>query len=68
MTIDSWLAQQGMTETEFAKAIGCTQAAVNRYRNGRVPNVQTMRRIVKATSGQVQPNDFYALTIEEVAA
>ncbi len=44
----------------FAKKIGVNRDTLYRYRIGtKMPSRQTMRRIVEATGGLVQPNDFY---------
>lgn len=62
MKLDDYLRQNNLTEQAFADLIGTSQATVNRYRNGRIPEPEAMERIVKATTGAVQPNDFYQLS------
>lgn len=59
MKLDEYLRINNLTEQAFALLIGTSQATVNRYRNGRIPEPDAMDRIVKATSGAVTPNDFY---------
>lgn len=54
MNLDEWLKKADLTETAFAKRIGLTQAAVNRYRRGqRTPSMRTARKIIEATSHEV---------------
>ena len=63
MTLDEWLTTHKKTcsETAFGELIGKTQQSVNRYRRGvQMPDRETMAKIVTATQGQVQPNDFYS--------
>lgn len=67
MTVDEWLRTNDVTEAEFAERIGSSQAAVNRYRKGRIPEPRVMRRILTATAGAVTPNDFYGLQKSEAA-
>lgn len=61
MTLDEFLSSSETTEAAFARRIGVAQQAVNRYRRGRIPERAIMRRIVEATGGAVQPNDFYGI-------
>ena len=57
----AWLNDSRLSESEFGGQIGTSQAAVNRYCQGiRVPRGAVMKRIVAATNGAIQPNDFYA--------
>jgi 7-cyano-7-deazaguanine reductase len=61
MTLDEYLQRNDLSEREFARRIGVTQQAVNRYRNKmRLPERVVMERITEATGGAVQPNDFFA--------
>lgn len=60
MRLAEYLAQEGMTQADFARKIGQEQATIARYCTGkRTPQPEVMRKIVQATRGQVQPNDFY---------
>lgn len=59
MKLASYLSTEGMTQALFAEAIGASQSDVARYANGRIPRPETMAKIVVATSGKVQPNDFF---------
>jgi Meiotically up-regulated gene 113 len=59
MTLDQYLSETGMTETEFGARAGLTQPSVNRLRHRKMnPDLGTMRRIAEATGGKVAPNDF----------
>jgi len=65
MKLKEYLALAGLTATEFGHLIGVSQAAVTRYASGaRIPETQTMGRIVEATGGTVTPNDFYDLRLQ----
>lgn len=59
-----YLSEHGITQAQFAEQIGCTQPAVARYVGGRVPEAPILKRIVEATGGEVQPNDFFDLPDE----
>lgn len=60
MKLDAFLRERELTEDEFAELIGVSQQAVNRYRRGdRRPDWDVLQKIVKATDGAVQPNDFF---------
>ena len=60
MNILDYINQQSMTFTEFANLIKVTDVSVSRYARGlRYPRPAVMRRIVKATAGQVGPQDFF---------
>lgn len=42
------------SETELASTVACSQATINRYRNGkRFPDADTARKIDAASSGEV---------------
>jgi transcriptional regulator with XRE-family HTH domain len=59
MKLHTYLYQNGITLTQFARQIGVTHAAVSRYRSmARVPTQAIMRRIMSATAGEVTANDF----------
>lgn len=42
-----------MTQQDLAAACGCTQAAVSRYTNGRIPPRDIAEKIERATGGRV---------------
>ena len=63
MKLSEHMKANGLTLAAFAEMIGVSGAkAVHRYALGqRMPTPEVMRRIVAATDGAVQPNDFYDL-------
>lgn len=64
MKLADWLVTQNVTDTDMARQLGVSQAAVTRYRRGeRIPEAAIMTRIVDATAGAVTPNDFYGVRL-----
>jgi predicted transcriptional regulator len=62
MTLSEYLKSKESTQEAFASLIGVSQAAVDRYvKIKRIPRPEIMQRIVSATGGAVQPNDFHNL-------
>jgi hypothetical protein len=61
MTLDQYLARNGITETAFAALIGTSQPNVHRIRNGQIPGKDLMGLIYIKTGGQVTANDFYGI-------
>lgn len=61
MLLSAYLTKNKLTQEQFAKKIKVNQSTISHYLSGRIPNPQTMRKIVKATNGLVQPTDFYNL-------
>ncbi|MCA6305262.1 MAG: helix-turn-helix transcriptional regulator [Phenylobacterium sp.] len=60
MKLAVYLAQPGVSQTQIARRVGVSQAAISRYATGRrVPRPDVMARIRDATGGQVQPNDWF---------
>jgi hypothetical protein len=61
MKLAQYLIDNDITFNEFAGSIGVANGTVvHRYASGkRIPEPAVMARIVEATNGQVQPNDFY---------
>lgn len=70
MKLNSFLAQNAVSQKDFAKSIDEKVARVNWYcLEKRIPRPDVMRKIYEATDGQVTPNDFYNLgTAEDVQA
>lgn len=61
MQLRAYLESTGESRETFARRIGIAPAALYRYLAGaRIPRQDVMRRIVEATAGAVQPNDFFA--------
>lgn len=63
MTLQDYLAREGFTFTAFASKIGTNYpSTVERYAKGQqIPGRSMMKEIVRATGGEVMPNDFYGL-------
>lgn len=63
MHIANYLEQQNLSQAGFGEIIGVSQAAVERYVNGkRIPEPEIMTRIAESTKGAVTANDFYGIT------
>ena len=53
-TLDAYLKREGNSEATLAEKAGCTQASINRYRNGkRFPDAEQARKIAAATEDEV---------------
>lgn len=61
MTLDQYLADNGIAETDFAAMIGTSQPNVNRLRKGQVPSKELMAAIYDKTGGAVRADDFFGL-------
>lgn len=60
--LDRWLVDHPTQAETFAADIEVTPMALSRYRSGgRVPKPAQMCLIYKATSGEIEPNNFYDL-------
>jgi 3,4-dihydroxy 2-butanone 4-phosphate synthase / GTP cyclohydrolase II len=63
-TLDTYLQNSNISTAEFARRIGCSAQAVDRYRKGdRTPRPEQMTRIFEETKGAVTPNDFLGITL-----
>ncbi len=63
MKLADYLSKQNIPGAEFARRIEVSQEAVRRYVKGdRRPEWDVLARIVSATDGHVQPNDFLKLS------
>lgn len=61
MKLHDYLTSKNITPARFAGQIGVSHVSVTRYLAGtRRPVWTVLRRIVKATDGQVTANDFMA--------
>lgn len=60
MTLDEWLeSQPDMTQSAFGRRVGANHSTVSRWRSGKLlPSWPQMLAILRATGGQVTPNDF----------
>lgn len=57
--LEKYIADQRMTQAEFAEQVGCTQVSVSRWIAGvRMPRRGMLVRIIEATGGAVTANDF----------
>ena len=61
MKLSVYLRRRRLKNADFAEIVNVTPEAVRLWLKGtRVPNQNTMRRIVEATDGRVRPNDFFS--------
>ena len=60
MKLADYLFQTGMTTTQLRRALGlASRSAITRYLHGeRVPNPETLQKIIELTAGRVQLRDF----------
>ena len=69
MTLNEYLREHGFSRARFAEQIGVTGEAVRKYAAGeRFPKPAIMRRIAKATGGEVDYPDFLAQHGDDEAA
>lgn len=61
MQLADYLAEQRISLSAFARQVGAKNArTIQRYtKHGRVPAGSMMAKIMVATNGRVQPNDFF---------
>jgi transcriptional regulator with XRE-family HTH domain len=60
MKLKDFLKEEKITQEQFAKVIGVSQATVSRWCDGfQKPNQKMMTKILIATQGKVTANDFY---------
>lgn len=66
MKLKEWLQAKEIRPSDFADRIGVEPAAVSRYCAGtRIPERDTMVKIIDATNGEVRADDFYVQTATE---
>lgn len=66
MKLRAWLDQHDMTAEQFADCIRVSVHAVNAWCQGaRRPSKSKMPMVIRATSGAVQPNDFFDVAAAE---
>ncbi len=59
MKLRQYLSEAGMTQEQFAAAIGVSQSVISRLSRGQSDvSLGVLRRILDATNGVVTPNDF----------
>lgn len=62
MLLKEYLLKKKLSCSQFARLIGVTVQAVNRYiNNHRIPDKYVMPRIYNVTNGEVTANDFHDL-------
>ena len=62
MTLDQYLADNGITSVAFAETLGVDQSSVHRMRKaGQVPSREIMARIFEETKGAVRADDFFGM-------
>ncbi|WP_181832881.1 3,4-dihydroxy-2-butanone-4-phosphate synthase [Bosea caraganae] len=63
MKLDTWLQQQGMARSAFARKVGLSPASVTALCNDQTAWIsrESAERIAAATGGAVTPNDFLGL-------
>jgi len=67
MKLKTYMLENCIGPSKLAQTLGVNHATVIRYRDGaRIPSPAIMLKIVQATDGDVQPNDFF--NIPEKAA
>ncbi len=60
MTLEQFLAESDMSQTELAKLLEVSPVTVHRYlKKGAIPDRVVMPKLVTVTGGKVTPNDFY---------
>jgi len=64
MKLKNWLEKQRLTNREFAKMFSVSESAIHRWTTTddgkRMPRLEYIRAIEKATEGKVKPQDFYS--------
>lgn len=61
MKLREFLADSGQSLTGFAEKVGVSEVSMGRYAAGkRLPRPKILRRIVAASGGAVEANDFFA--------
>lgn len=62
MRLEEWLTREGKSVTGFSQEIGLARSTLLRVlADRRSPTFDVMCRIIEATRGEVQPNDFFPL-------
>lgn len=60
MKLNDFLKNKKMKVSEFANLIKVPQPMISKWKNGNsLPNKENMKKIIKITENEVQPNDFY---------
>ena len=60
MILKTYLKQNNITVAKFSRDLDVTPQAVFYWMSGdRMPDKESMKKIVEQTNGEVMPNDFY---------
>lgn len=69
MTLSQWIAKEGVSMADFGQRVCASHSTVSRLCSGKLrPSMSLMERILKATGGDVTPNDFLPDGVAERAA
>lgn len=69
MKLRPYLDEKKISPADFAREIRVETASVHRYLTGeRIPRMEILERIIQATEGAVQANDFFAAAQARQAA
>ncbi len=62
--LKDWMTDHDISDAEFGRRIERSAEAVRRYAAGlRIPDRETMPRIVRETAGSVTANDFFGIRV-----
>ena len=60
MTLNQYIIEKGLTNTQFALTVGLSHVQIHRYRKGKaVPSHAVIKRVIAATNGAVMPGDWF---------
>lgn len=58
MKLETYRRLHGLSQAQFALRAGISQRAVTNYERGRIPRLEILNKIRKATDEQVSYDDF----------
>lgn len=66
MKLAAYLEKRGVTPSRFASEAGLQPSTVIRILNGErpTPGIETLAKIMRASEGEVTPNDFVSAFLE----
>lgn len=66
--LDKWIKEKSISRTQLAKTLDISLATLSRYLSGdRIPKQSIMQKIIATTDGNVNPSNFYATKIQNIA-